>query len=118
LTEQGELLFGTVRDVFDKLALVEAQLSETKERPSGLLRVTTTVAFGSVWLAPRLREFCEVYPDMQFSMRVDDRELEVRARRRARGSLASRLVPPRLRATLRAALSSRGPIAEAARPRG
>ncbi len=73
LTEQGELLFNTVRDVFDKLALVEAQLAETKERPSGLLRVTTTVAFGSVWLAPRLRDFSDAYPDVQISMRVDDR---------------------------------------------
>ena len=92
LTEQGELLFGTVRDVFDKLALVEAQLSETKERPSGLLRVTTTVAFGSVWLAPRLREFCEVYPDMQFSMRVDDRELDLGMRE---ADCAIRMHPPR-----------------------
>jgi DNA-binding transcriptional LysR family regulator len=92
LTEQGELLFGTVRDVFDKLSLVEAQLSETKERPSGLLRVTTTVAFGSVWLAPRLREFCEVYPDMQFSMRVDDRELDLGMRE---ADCAIRMHPPR-----------------------
>ena len=92
LTEQGELLFNTVRDVFDKLALVEAQLSETKERPSGLLRVTTTVAFGSVWLAPRLREFCELYPDMQFSMRVDDRELDLGMRE---ADCAIRMHPPR-----------------------
>ena len=92
LTEQGELLFSTVRDVFDKLALVEAQLAETKERPSGLLRVTTTVAFGSVWLAPRLREFTETYPDVQISMRVDDRELDLGMRE---ADCAIRMHPPR-----------------------
>jgi DNA-binding transcriptional LysR family regulator len=92
LTEQGELLFNTVRDVFDKLALVEAQLAETKERPSGLLRVTTTVAFGSVWLAPRLRDFVEQYPDMQISMRVDDRELDLGMRE---ADCAIRMHPPR-----------------------
>lgn len=92
LTEQGELLFNTVRDVFDKLALVEAQLAETKERPSGLLRVTTTVAFGSVWLAPRLREFSETYPDVQISMRVDDRELDLGMRE---ADCAIRMHPPR-----------------------
>ena len=39
LTEQGELLYRTVRDVFLKLATAEAQISESKEKPSGLLRV-------------------------------------------------------------------------------
>jgi DNA-binding transcriptional LysR family regulator len=92
LTEQGELLFGTVRDVFDKLALVEAQLAETKERPSGLLRVTTTVAFGSVWLAPRLRDFADAYPDVQISMRLDDRELDLGMRE---ADCAIRMHPPR-----------------------
>lgn len=92
LTEQGELLFNTVRDVFDKLALVEAQLAETKERPSGLLRVTTTVAFGSVWLAPRLRDFSDAYPDVQISMRVDDRELDLGMRE---ADCAIRMHPPR-----------------------
>ncbi len=92
LTEQGELLFNTVRDVFDKLAFVEAQLAETKERPSGLLRVTTTVAFGSVWLAPRLRDFTDAYPDVQISMRVDDRELDLGMRE---ADCAIRMHPPR-----------------------
>jgi DNA-binding transcriptional LysR family regulator len=92
LTEQGELLFNTVREVFDKLAMVEAQLAETKERPSGLLRVTTTVAFGSVWLAPRLRDFSDAYPDVQISMRVDDRELDLGMRE---ADCAIRMHPPR-----------------------
>jgi DNA-binding transcriptional LysR family regulator len=35
LTEQGELLYRTVKDVFHKLAIVESQLSETRENPSG-----------------------------------------------------------------------------------
>ncbi len=92
LTEQGELLFNTVRDVFDKLAFVESQLAETKERPSGLLRVTTTVAFGSVWLAPRLRDFADAYPDVQVSVRVDDRELDLGMRE---ADCAIRMHPPR-----------------------
>ena len=42
-----------------KLAAIETQITDTRERPSGLLRVTATVAFGSIWLVPRLREFTE-----------------------------------------------------------
>src|SRR5277367_6558034 len=59
LTEQGEVLYHTARDVFSKLAMTEAQLSESRERPQGPLKVTTTVAFGTLWLAPRIREFLE-----------------------------------------------------------
>ena len=50
LTEQGELLLRTTADVFHELTLVESRLREAKERPQGPLKVTTTVAFGSVWL--------------------------------------------------------------------
>jgi DNA-binding transcriptional LysR family regulator len=77
LTEQGELLYRTVRDVFLKLAAAEAQISESKEKPSGLLRVTTPVALGSVWLAPRLKEFVELYPDINLNLLVDDAELDL-----------------------------------------
>ena len=62
LTEQGEALNRTVREVFAKLAITEALLTESKEKPAGRLKVTTTVAFGSIWLAPRLHAFLEMYP--------------------------------------------------------
>jgi DNA-binding transcriptional LysR family regulator len=80
LTEQGELLYRTVRDVFLKLAAAEAQISESKEKPSGLLRVTTPVALGSVWLTPRLKEFVELYPDINLNLLVDDAELDLSMR--------------------------------------
>lgn len=77
LTEQGELLFRTVREVFLKLAAAEAQISESKDKPSGLLRVTTPVALGTVWLTPRLREFIELYPDIRLNLIVEDEELDL-----------------------------------------
>jgi DNA-binding transcriptional LysR family regulator len=80
LTEQGEVLFQTVRDVFAKLATAEARLAESREKPAGLLRVTTTVAFGSVWLAPRIREFIELYPEIRLELIVDDEELDLSMR--------------------------------------
>lgn len=77
LTEQGELLFRTARDVFAKLSMTEAMLSESKEHPRGPLKVTATVAFGSTWLTPRLGEFLELYPDVQLSLLLDDSELDL-----------------------------------------
>ena len=57
LTEQGEALNRTVREVFAKLAMTEALLAESKEKPAGRLKVTTTHSFGVTWLAPRLKTF-------------------------------------------------------------
>ncbi len=80
LTEQGEILFRTAHDVFAKLAQVRTQLTDTRERPSGPLKVTTTVAFGSVWLTSRMREFVERYPDIEVSLVLADNELDIAMR--------------------------------------
>ena len=92
LTEQGELLYRTAHDVFGKLAMTEALLTESKDRPSGLLKITTTVAFGSTWLAPRMREFIEVYPEIECHLILADRELDLGMRE---ADIAIRLSPPR-----------------------
>ncbi len=80
LTEQGESLNRTVREVFAKLAMTEALLTESKERPAGRIKVTTTVGFGTTWLAPRLREFLERFPDITMSLLLDDSELDLAMR--------------------------------------
>jgi DNA-binding transcriptional LysR family regulator len=92
LTEQGELLYRTARDIFSKLAMTETQLSESRERPQGPLKVSTTVAFGTMWLTPRIREFLELYPDIQLSLILDDGELDLAMRK---ADVAIRMMPPR-----------------------
>jgi len=77
LTEQGELLFRTAHDVFHKLAMAEAQLTDSRERPSGELKITTTVGFGSNWLTPRMREFIDLYPEIAVNLVLTDRELDL-----------------------------------------
>jgi DNA-binding transcriptional LysR family regulator len=92
LTEQGELLFRTAREVFAKLAMSESLISESKDRPKGPLKITTTVAFGSFWLTPRIREFLDLYPEIQVSLVVDDSELDLSMRE---ADVAIRMSPPR-----------------------
>ena len=92
LTEQGELLHRTVREMFAKLAMTEARIRESRERPSGVLRVTTTVAFGSLWLTPRLNEFLRLYPDIDLSVVLADTELDLSMRE---ADVAIRLSAPR-----------------------
>ena len=92
LTEQGELLYRTAHEIFGKLSMVEAQLAESKDRPRGLLKVTTTVAFGSTWLSPRMRDFLELYSDIEVHLILADRELDLSVRE---ADTAIRLSPPR-----------------------
>lgn len=80
LTEQGESLNRTVREVFAKLAMTEALLTESKEKPAGRLKVTTTVGFGSSWLAPRLQGFLNLYPDVSVTLLLDDSDLDLAMR--------------------------------------
>ena len=92
LTEQGELLFRTARDVFSKLSMAEGLISESKDRPKGPLKITSSVAFGSSWLTPRIREFLDLYPEIQVSLVVDDAELDLSMRE---ADVAIRMAPPR-----------------------
>jgi DNA-binding transcriptional LysR family regulator len=80
LTEQGDLLHRSVREIFAKLAMTEARIGEIKGRPQGPLRVSTTVAFGSLWLTERIKEFIELYPEISLSLVLTDGELDLAMR--------------------------------------
>ncbi|WP_284946853.1 LysR family transcriptional regulator [Acidisoma cladoniae] len=92
LTEQGEALNRTVREVFAKLAMTEALLTESKEKPAGRLKVTTTVGFGSTWLASRAQAFLEQYPEVTMSLLLDDGDLDLAMRE---ADVAIRMHPPK-----------------------
>jgi DNA-binding transcriptional LysR family regulator len=80
LTEQGDLLYRTAHDVFMKLEAARAKLTDSRERPHGELRVTTTVGIGVHWLTPRLAEFIDLYPDIHVILITTDEELDLAMR--------------------------------------
>ncbi|WP_368855568.1 LysR substrate-binding domain-containing protein, partial [Escherichia coli] len=59
-----------------KLESAKIKLTDSKERPHGELKVTTTVGLGTAWLAPRLGEFLDLYPDIQIKVILTDEELD------------------------------------------
>jgi len=91
LTEQGEDLFHTAHNVYGKLAMAEARIIDSKESPKGPLTITTTVALGSIWLTPRIKEFVSLYPDIEVSLALADTELDLSMRE---ADAAIRLMPP------------------------
>ena len=73
LTEQWKILFKKAHDIFGKIALTEAQLTDSKEKPAGPLTIAATVAFGTTWLAPRIEKFANSYPDIDISILIENK---------------------------------------------
>ena len=80
LTEQGELLYRTAHEVFMKLEAARTKLTDSRERPNGELKVSTTPGIGVHWLTPRLGEFLDLYPDIQITLLTSDEELDLAMR--------------------------------------
>src|SRR5947199_9729169 len=80
LTEQGELLHGTAHEVFMKLEAARTKLTDSRERPNGELKVSTTVGIGVHWLTPRLGEFLDLYPEIRITLITTDGELDLAMR--------------------------------------
>ncbi len=90
LTENGEYLFKTAREVIAKLKEVETTLGDKINKPSGKLTVTTFVSFGTTWLTPRIQEFMQLNPEIEIELVFDDKELDLSTRQADIGIWARR----------------------------
>ncbi|GIT91952.1 LysR family transcriptional regulator [Jannaschia pagri] len=77
LTEQGELLFDATQSMTKRLDAASARIRDSEEEVFGNLRVTTTIGFGSIWLAPRLPKLYANYPDISLDLMLEERVLDL-----------------------------------------
>ena len=77
LTEQGELLFDATRSMNKRIDAATARIRDSEEEVFGELRVTTTIGFGSLWLAPRLPKLYEKYPDLNIDLMLEEKVLDL-----------------------------------------
>lgn len=77
LTEQGELLFDATRAMMKRLDAATARIRDSEEGVFGELRVTTTIGFGTLWLAPRLPKLYAKYPDLKIDLMLEERVLDL-----------------------------------------
>ncbi|MBM1219257.1 LysR family transcriptional regulator [Ponticoccus sp. SC2-23] len=77
LTEQGELLFDATKSMNKRLEAASARIRDSEEEVFGELRVTTTIGFGTLWLAPRLPKLYEKYPDLKIDLMLEERVLDL-----------------------------------------
>ncbi|MCF3974591.1 LysR family transcriptional regulator [Paracoccus salsus] len=77
LTEPGELLFDATSSMARRLDAASARIRDSEENVLGELKVTTTVGFGTLWLAPRLVKLYEKYPDLKIDLILEERVLDL-----------------------------------------
>ena len=77
LTEQGELLFDATNSMNKRLEAASARIRDSEEEVFGELRVTTTIGFGTLWLAPRLPKLYEKYPELKIDLMLEERVLDL-----------------------------------------
>jgi DNA-binding transcriptional LysR family regulator len=80
LTEQGEILFRTVSDMVTKLQLTENALAESSAKPKGPYKLTAPGAFTNLWLSKQMKEFTDLYPEIDVTLISEDRELDLTIR--------------------------------------
>jgi len=91
MTHEGEQLRAATHDMQDRLERAWQAIDASRARPSGEIRLTTTVSFGSTWLARQLGDFLDIYPDINVNLQLSDLDVDL-AKREA--DVAIRFHPP------------------------
>jgi DNA-binding transcriptional LysR family regulator len=70
-TDAGERLLRTLSPAFDGIEAELASLNELREKPSGLIRITTAEHAAQTILMPAIDRLLHKYPDIKFEITVD-----------------------------------------------
>ncbi|WP_437672183.1 LysR family transcriptional regulator [Sorangium sp. So ce131] len=72
LTDTGKRLFDRVRPIVRDAQQATAEVKSHQAAPSGLLRITASVAYGQAAIAPRLLSFMRRYPAVRIQLHLSD----------------------------------------------
>jgi DNA-binding transcriptional LysR family regulator len=77
LTEIGDAYFEHCDRILDELALADSTVNRLHQEPRGTLRISTSVAFGTLHVASALPDFMAQYPDLSVDMTISDRVVDL-----------------------------------------
>lgn len=80
MTHEGEQLRSATADVHERIDRAAQAIDASRDRPTGAIRLTTTVSFGSTWLARQLGDFLDLYPDISVHLMLGDADLDLAKR--------------------------------------
>jgi DNA-binding transcriptional LysR family regulator len=91
MTHEGEQLAEASHEIFERVERTRQAIELSRDHPSGEIRLTTTVSFGSTWLAEVITDFLKRYPDIRVTMVLSDDDLDLQKRE---ADVAVRFHPP------------------------
>jgi len=77
LTEVGEAYFEHCERIVDELALADNTVHRLHQAPRGTLKVSASVAFGTLHVAPALPRFMAQFPELKIDMTINDRLVDL-----------------------------------------
>lgn len=77
LTEVGEAYFEHCERIVDELALADNTVHRLYQAPRGTLKVSASVAFGTLHVAPALPSFMAQFPELKVDMAISDRLVDL-----------------------------------------
>ena len=77
LTGEGEVYFAEAVRLLAEIEALEHSLGKTRDLPSGLLRINSTLGFGRAYLAPAISSFRRLYPDVEIQLVLSDAALNL-----------------------------------------
>ena len=77
LTDAGKLLLERSTPLLEMMALTRDELLHRSQEPSGRLRMTAPQGIGSVELSSLLADFMRRYPEVQISLELSSRVLDM-----------------------------------------
>ena len=77
LTEIGEAYFEHCDRILDELALADQTINRLHLEPRGTLKISASVAFGTLHVAPALPDFMAQHSDLAVDMSISDRLIDL-----------------------------------------
>ena len=77
VTEEGAWLYERITHAIDTLEVAEAELTERAVTPRGRLRVSAPITLGHLHLGPIVADFARAFPDIEVSMDLTDRVVDL-----------------------------------------
>lgn len=76
-TQEGQALYEKCHAMEEKFREAEALIQSLDGSPRGKLKIVSSVAFGKSQLLPMLPKFLETFPEIQVSLDLTDRDVDV-----------------------------------------
>ncbi len=76
-TQAGAIYFEKMVPLIEEMDLVNQSLTDVSTTPSGRLRVTASVSYGQIMLAPKLSAFRTLYPKIELELILSDTRIDL-----------------------------------------